>query len=684
MDKQVEGSGSPKSMLKKPSHISTPVLFEDEPSSQKNTTKENTEKITSGKATVIKSNRGRAYKNTHARTLFAGNRKEAVDESRVKRQRILAEQRTRMAEGPRPATKRGPAGMLADKKLLEKLSETEEITKAMEQKIGEAEEKLTAVNFKFIESTTKISILENEKTMLGKDLQTATEEIEQLSLKCSQTDAAFESYRKRNEELQRKLARVENEEIPEYRRTIATAASTETALRGEIEALNRRIVAERDEKEKINRVSEKNIHRTEESARTIAELEQAQYSLATRLEMNELAARKKNEEINTLLRNMDDKTQKLADAERRIAAGERLRRRLHNEVLELKGNIRVFCRLRPPADGAETGHIVLPPSEESSTIELRPAQDRTDISGHQKSFAFTFDRIFGQSDTQEMVFEEISQLVQSVLDGYPVCIFAYGQTGSGKTYTMEGPEGIYRDSAMNPQMGMIPRAVHQLFLAAEQAAVRGWAFEIEASFLEIYNESIRDLLSNSNTEEKHEIKHAGGNTAVTNLTTAAVGAYPDVIALLAGAARKRSFAATLCNERSSRSHTVFTLKVVGENKETTEKTAGVLNLIDLAGSERLSQSGSVGERLKETQAINKSLSSLGDVISALYSKEGHVPYRNSKLTYLLQNSLGGNSKTLMFANISPEISDMNESLCSLRFATKVNSCEIGTARKKHL
>lgn len=134
------------------------------------------------------------------------------------------------------------------------------------------------------------------------------------------------------------------------------------------------------------------------------------------------------------------------------------------------------------------------------------------------------------------------------------------------------------------------------------------------------------------------------------------------------------------NEQSSRSHFVFTLRISAVN-ETTEKH-GVLNLIDLAGSERLSKSGSTGDQLKETQAINKSLSCLADVIFALAKKESHVPFRNSKLTYLLQPCLSGDSKTLMFVNLSPDPSSVNESLCSLWFAARVNTCQIGVPRRQ--
>ena len=162
------------------------------------------------------------------------------------------------------------------------------------------------------------------------------------------------------------------------------------------------------------------------------------------------------------------------------------------------------------------------------------------------------------------------------------------------------------------------------------------------------------------------------------LTHLPVSTVQDVLGAINQASKKRAVSATNMNERSSRSHLVFTLTMRGVHRETGETREGVLNLVDLAGSERLSRSGSAEcpKLLKEAQCINKSLSTLGNVIGALHRQSTHVPYRDSKLTHLLQNSLGGDSKTLMFCNLSAESASMNESLCSLRFAKKVNSCEM--------
>ncbi|KAL8130116.1 hypothetical protein V2J09_019271 [Rumex salicifolius] len=377
---------------------------------------------------------------------------------------------------------------------------------------------------------------------------------------------------------------------------------------------------------------------------------------------------------------------RLADAELQIIEGEKLRKKLHNTILELKGNIRVFCRVRPllPEDcfGSEAPVVSYPNSGET--------RDRgVDLVQNGQKYPFTFDKVFNPEASQNDVFVEISQLVQSALDGYKVCIFAYGQTGSGKTYTMMGRPDSFE------QKGLIPRSLEQIFQTSQSLSAQGWKYKMQASMLEIYNETIRDLLStnrsssetirveNSVPGKQYSIKHdANGNTYVSDLTIVDVCSIKEVSSLLSQAAQSRSVGKTQMNEQSSRSHFVFTLRISGVNENTEQQVQGVLNLIDLAGSERLSKSGATGERLKETQAINKSLSCLADVIFALAKKEDHVPFRNSKLTYLLQPCLGGDSKTLMFVNLSPEPSSVSESLCSLRFAARVNSCEIGIPRRQ--
>ncbi|XP_063147261.1 kinesin-like protein KIFC1 [Candoia aspera] len=373
-----------------------------------------------------------------------------------------------------------------------------------------------------------------------------------------------------------------------------------------------------------------------------------------------------------------------AELEQRLHESEMERRFLHNAVQELKGNIRVFCRVRPllacerQAQKA-IGHLHFP-ADNNKGLVLSKAEE-SHVGRERKediTYEFNFDRVFPPSSSQESVFEEISLLVQSAVDGYHVCIFAYGQTGSGKTYTMEGPDDMGPETA-----GMIPRAVQQIFATSRRMEAKGWKYQFTANFLEIYNESLRDLLAprpEQNGElEIRRVSQFTDELHVPNLSYVPVSSEQEVLKLLLTAKGHRSVAKTNLNERSSRSHSLFQLRIEGRNTKQELHTTSVLSLVDLAGSERLDKSLSTGERLKETQAINTSLSNLGLVITALSNKEAHIPYRNSKLTYLLQNSLGGSSKMLMFVNISPLEGNFAESLNSLRFARKVNECVIGTA-----
>uniref|UniRef100_A0A8C9RQF5 Kinesin-like protein n=1 Tax=Scleropages formosus TaxID=113540 RepID=A0A8C9RQF5_SCLFO len=345
-----------------------------------------------------------------------------------------------------------------------------------------------------------------------------------------------------------------------------------------------------------------------------------------------------------------------------------LRKKCHNELVRLKGNIRVFCRVRPIGLGEL--------DEAKSMVTFDPDDDAVlTLSNKGKAMTFELDKVFPPEATQEEVFQEVQSLITSCIDGYNVCIFAYGQTGSGKTYTMEGIED-------NP--GINQRALRLLFSEVSEKAP-DWDFNITVSMVEIYNETLRNLLGD-NPHEKLDIKmcpDGSGQLYVPGLTEVTVQSVEDINKVFDLGHMNRATACTNLNEHSSRSHALLIITVAGFNASTGHRTIGKLNLVDLAGSERIGKSGAEGSRLREAQCINKSLSALGDVIHALRSKQGHIPFRNSRLTYLLQDSLSGDSKTLMMVQISPLESNVSESVCSLKFAQRVRTVELGgpTGRK---
>jgi kinesin family protein C1 len=323
-----------------------------------------------------------------------------------------------------------------------------------------------------------------------------------------------------------------------------------------------------------------------------------------------------------------------AVANEKLRAEETLRRKLHNQVQELKGNIRVFCRVRPVVGGDEETPATInfpDQNDESKEIVVKGPETKSALGNVTASNnAFSFDRVFDPSSANADIFDEISQLVQSALDGYNVCIFCYGQTGSGKTHTMSSTDG------------MIPRAVNQIYETAKSLEEKGWKYKMIGSFVEIYNEEINDLLGKADDldKKKHIIQHKGDKTTVTDTETVDLDSPERVHEVLKRADGNRTVAATKANSRSSRSHSVFILSLSGVNSITGEKSEGTLNLVDLAGSERLNHSQAEGERLKETQNINKSLSCLGDVIGALGKPSAdskgnkvHIPYRNSKVCF---------------------------------------------------
>ncbi|KIX07915.1 uncharacterized protein Z518_02569 [Rhinocladiella mackenziei CBS 650.93] len=493
------------------------------------------------------------------------------------------------------------------------------------------------------------------------------------------------------------LSQVSTQGALERQRHQIDLESKEQEIRG-IKAEVERLKADLEREKLLNDDLRRNLSVASANAVT---MEGARQALQAKIEYLESDSKSQSEAYAAMERRMNEALDKAVECEEKLRKEEILRRKLHNQVQELKGNIRVFCRVRPTNssdDAEEAAKITFPETdEELKDIEVKGPEETNSLGKvTTKTHQFSFDRVFDPSSNNGEIFEEISQLIQSALDGYNVCIFAYGQTGSGKTFTMSSEDG------------MIPRALRQIYSTSKELESRGWKYTMEGSFVEVYNEELRDLLGkdgdNEKGNKKHEIRHdmATCETTITDVTTVNLDSQEQVEGILSQAMSRRSVAATKANERSSRSHSVFILKLAGHNSITGHQSKGTLNLVDLAGSERLSHSKVEGARLKETQNINKSLSCLGDVIGALGQQQAtgsfnpresvngasggssgsaHIPYRNSKLTYLLQFSLGGNSKTLMFVMVAPEKKCLSETITSLKFADKVSRTRIGVAKK---
>ncbi|KAG2600638.1 hypothetical protein PVAP13_5KG546400 [Panicum virgatum] len=345
--------------------------------------------------------------------------------------------------------------------------------------------------------------------------------------------------------------------------------------------------------------------------------------------------------------------------------------KLFNEVQELKGNIRVYCRVRPflPGQDGKTTTVDYI-GENGEIIITNPFKQ-----GKDGCRMFKFNKVFKTHASQAEVFSDIQPLIRSVLDGFNVCIFAYGQTGSGKTYTMSGPGTSKEDWGVNY------RALNDLF-DISLSRRNAFSYEVEVQMVEIYNEQVRDLLSNNIAQKRLGIWSTSqpNGLVVPDASLHPVKSTSDVLDLMEIGQSNRAVGSTALNERSSRSHSILTVHVRGLDLKNGSTSRGCLHLIDLAGSERVERSEAIGERLKEAQYINKSLSALGDVIFALAQKNAHVPYRNSKLTQVLQSSLGGQAKTLMFVQINPDTESFSETMSTLKFAERVSGVELGAAR----
>ncbi|KAJ3304161.1 Kinesin-like protein kif3b [Kappamyces sp. JEL0829] len=332
-----------------------------------------------------------------------------------------------------------------------------------------------------------------------------------------------------------------------------------------------------------------------------------------------------------------------------------------------KESVRVVLRCRPFSEKEKAaGH--------SNVVKIEPKAGTVSILDPKQvdpPKTFTFDNVFDSNCTQTEVYSTTARdIVSSVLNGYNGTVFAYGQTGTGKTFSMEGIRNV-------PELrGIIPMAFDHIFGHIENAGA-GVQFLVRASYLEIYNEEIRDLL-NINGKRLEIKERPDTGVYVKDLSSHVIKTIEEMDQLMSMGNKNRSVGFTEMNATSSRSHSIFTITV--EASELDEATgdqrirAGKLHLVDLAGSERQSKTGATGDRLKEATKINLSLSALGNVISALVDgKSMHIPYRDSKLTRLLQDSLGGNAKTLMVATMSPASYNYDETVSTLRYANRAKN-----------
>ncbi|KAL4635474.1 kinesin-like protein KIF9 [Arapaima gigas] len=350
-------------------------------------------------------------------------------------------------------------------------------------------------------------------------------------------------------------------------------------------------------------------------------------------------------------------------------------------------DVKVFVRTRPTANFA-TDLIEYSPDGQTVNIYLRKDLRKAAVNNQLFSWSFQLDRILHDA-SQEEVYESVAQsVVLGALDGYNGTVMCFGQTGSGKTYTMMGTNESYR------HRGIIPRALQELFREAEQRVNQ--KITVHLSFLEIYNEMLQDLLSSvrnvsagdsGGSSAMSVVEEPGGGVTVRGLSLHLVHSEEEALNLLFEGEMNRIIGAHCLNRNSSRSHCIFSIHIESRSHTLSEAkyVTSKLNLVDLAGSERLGKTGSEGQVLKEAMYINKSLSFLEQAILALADRRrDHVPFRQSKLTHALRDSLGGNCNTVLVANIYGEAAQIEETLSSLRFASRMKCVQTEPAINEHM
>ena len=347
-----------------------------------------------------------------------------------------------------------------------------------------------------------------------------------------------------------------------------------------------------------------------------------------------------------------------------------LRRKIHNRYMNLRGNLRVMCRVRP----------FLPSEKVNKKSQMETMVINNDsISIFQENKPeknFEYDYIFDTKSSQKDVYEEVTLLIQSMVQGNNICIIAYGQTCTGKTYTIQGP------NSKNP--GIVPRAAKELFLILNNFSKSNFfeSIRLSLTIIEIYNEQIFNLLEES-TPSLNMYEDASGNLIIPDLNPISINSFEEANKLFKLAARFRHTSSTEYNDRSSRSHCIFSfqLKLTGKDGRIIRST---LHIIDLAGSERISKSQNKDEKIrKESICINLSLHSLSTVLNSIALRANHIPYRDSKLTHFLKDSLNENYNILLILLVSPNVKDLGETISTLQFGERiVKICHHKTGKDK--
>eukprot|EP00741_Cyanophora_paradoxa_P021884 tig00021374_g21124.t1 len=412
------------------------------------------------------------------------------------------------------------------------------------------------------------------------------------------------------------------------------------------------------------------------SANFARELEQARMKAADAVRRHAAALQQERDAMASELRGEVDRLATSLEKEQaeREATVQRLRRemterrKLYNKLQELRGNVRVYTRVRPTFSGAKSCVSVCDEAELSLAL------------GNGKMASYEFDRVFGPETLQQTIFEDMQPLITSVLDGYNVCVFAYGCTGSGKTYTMVGPV---------ENRGVNFRSLTELVKTIEAERKIDYQYEMTVSMVEIYCDEVRDLLADTDGGPPKRLtiqRLPDGTVTVPGAFTMAVNTVDDIVNVMTIGNVFRVMAATELNDHSSRSHTVLTVHVSGRHRVTGDRYAGKLSLIDLAGSEEVSRSHARGQQLVEADHINASLGALAACFDALAAARTSVapppvPFHRSRLTELLSDSLGGDAKVAMFLHVNPEEENAEEVRRSMEFGTHVRAVELGQAKQ---